>query len=381
MRSDVPLGCYLSGGLDSSSVLGIASTLSPSPIPAFTVAFDHPDFDESGAAARTAAHLGVPFIPVPVTEGDIADHFAEAVGAGEMVHYNGHGAARYLLSRAVRKAGYKTVLAGEGADELFAGYDFAQTALARSGNRDGNLRSFLRVWRALLGPRTPVEQRIAAASPWLGRLCRAVSLPPSMQDGLADKLALLRGLLSPDFVREFQHRDPYGAFIRRLSAFTVLRSREPVHQLLYVWMKSLFPNYVLGADRLDMAHAVEVRLPFLDHELFEFVRNIPPALLLQNGRRKYILRESVKPFITASVYEGRKQPFFAPPSDSGRDMRLRTALRDYVAGSGVLPFFDAQAVQRLCDQETREEASNRASLDPLFFMLASMRILRDRYRV
>jgi asparagine synthase (glutamine-hydrolysing) len=383
LRSDVPLGCYLSGGLDSSSVLGVARTLSPEPVPAFTVAFDHPDFDESATAAGTAAHLGVPFVAVPVTDTDIADHFPDAVSAGEMVHYNGHGAARYLLSRAVRRAGYKAVLAGEGADELFSGYDFAQTALERSGNHRGRLSSGLRLLKGVLRRRTTAEQRIAATSPWLGRLCRAVSLPPSMTDSLADKLALLRGLLSPDFKREFQSHDPYATLIRQLHVVSVLRGRAPVHQVLYIWMKSLFPNYVLGADRLDMAHAVEVRLPFLDHKLFEFARNIPPELLLKDGRRKYALRESMKGFVTDSVYSGRKQPFFAPPSALGRGNRLQTLLCDYLAGPNFsLPFFDMRNVRKLADEAAgKRDPSARASLDPMLFMLASMRILHDRYRL
>jgi asparagine synthase (glutamine-hydrolysing) len=301
LRSDVAVGCYLSGGLDSSSVLGLASSLSAQPLTAFTVAFDHPDFDESAVARDTAARIGVPFIAIPVSEADVADYFVEAVGAGDMVHYNGHGAARYLLSRAVRQAGYKAVLGGEGADELFAGYDFAQTALQRSIHHAGLLSRWMPILRALLGPRTASDRLISATSPWLGRICRAVGLAPSMLDAVAGKLSLVRGLLAPDFSRKFQNRDPYREFISRLDPRRTLRGRAPVHQLLYVWMKSLFPNYVLAGERLDMAHAVEVRLPFLDHKLFEFARNIPPQLLLKDGQRKYLLREAMKPFITSSV--------------------------------------------------------------------------------
>lgn len=381
LRSDVPLGCYLSGGLDSSSVLGVAKSLSAETLPAFTVAFDHPDFDESAAAACTASHLGVPFIAVRVTDADIADHFVDAVGAGDMVHYNGHGAARYLLSRAVRHAGYKAVLAGEGADELFSGYDFAQTALQRSGSRRGRLSSALGLLKNAVRSQTSGERRIAAASAWLGRLCRVVNLPPAMKDSLAEKLDILQSLLSEDFRREFKNHDPCATFIRQLKAFRVLRGRAPVHQILYVWMKSLFPNYVLGADRLDMAHAVEVRLPFLDHKLFEFARSIPPELLLKDGRRKYALRESMKGFLTDSVYTGRKQPFFAPPSPLGRTSRMQSLLRDCLSGPdfAALPFFDAKAVRHLVDDVEGKDPSARASLDPMLFMLASMRILQSRY--
>jgi asparagine synthetase B (glutamine-hydrolysing) len=93
------------------------------------VSFDHADFDEAVAARSTASSAGAPFIAVSATRADCADHFADAVAAGEMIHFNAHGAARFLLSREVKRAGYKVVLAGEGADELVAGYDFSSEAL------------------------------------------------------------------------------------------------------------------------------------------------------------------------------------------------------------------------------------------------------------
>lgn len=106
MRADVPVGCYLSGGVDSSSVLGMARKYSEGKFTAFTIAFDHPDFDESGPARRMAEFAGADFHPIPVKGTDFADVFHDAVWKGEMIHYNAHGAARYHLSRAVGREGY-----------------------------------------------------------------------------------------------------------------------------------------------------------------------------------------------------------------------------------------------------------------------------------
>jgi asparagine synthase (glutamine-hydrolysing) len=381
IRSDVTVACYLSGGLDSSGVLGLATSLCPEPVPAFTVAFDHTEFDESNVARSTATTLKAPFVMVRVTEADIADYLVEAVSAGEMVHYNGHGVARYLLSRTVHEAGYKVVLAGEGADELFAGYDFARVALERSIRHPSLVATGIRYLKSLLGSRTSADRRIAATSQWLGRLCRTAGLAPSLLDSLAQMLSIVRSLLARDFASEFESLDPYGDFIRRLNPARTLRGREPVHQLLYVWMKSLFPNYVLGADRLDMAHAVEVRLPFLDHKLFEFARKIPPNLLLKDGRRKYVFREAIKSFVTERVYLGQKHPFFAPPSGLRRANRLHTFLQDSLRDSrfSAVPFFDPRAVADLLHTMEGMDSPGRATLDPLLFMLASMRILQSRY--
>jgi asparagine synthase (glutamine-hydrolysing) len=122
MRADVPVGCYLSGGLDSCSVLGFAARLSSSPIQAFTLTFDQALYDEGDIAREMAARAGAKFHPIPIKQSDLADNFADAIWHSEMLCANGHGVSKYLLSRSVRDAGYKVVYTGEGSDEIFGGY-------------------------------------------------------------------------------------------------------------------------------------------------------------------------------------------------------------------------------------------------------------------
>src|SRR5262249_19608436 len=117
-----PVGCYLSGGLDSCAVLGLAAPHHDGPIRAFTLTFDRPDYDEGPIAREMAERAGAVFHPIPVSQSDLADHFLDAVVQAETLATNAHGVAKYLLSRAVRDAGYKVVLTGEGSDEIFAGY-------------------------------------------------------------------------------------------------------------------------------------------------------------------------------------------------------------------------------------------------------------------
>ncbi len=242
LRSDVPVGCYLSGGLDSSSVLGIASGITAGTISAFTVTFDHPDFDETPKARIAAVRNRVPFTAVQANDAACAECFADAVWASEGAHYNAHGAARYLLSRHVRNAGYKAVLAGEGADELFAGYDFAQGALAASSSHQNMAQLLVRVVKAVIGPHSPATRTISAASPWLARMCRVLAFSPSFLEALADKLGTVRGLLAADFANEYRKVDPYADLLAFLKPRVNLRGREPVHQLLYSWIRSLFLN-------------------------------------------------------------------------------------------------------------------------------------------
>jgi asparagine synthase (glutamine-hydrolysing) len=380
MRADVPVGCYLSGGVDSSSVLGLAGAHAQGRVAAFTVAFDHPDYDESASARRTAAHVGAEFRPVTVTAKESAESFTEAVSQGEMIHYNAHGVARYRLSGAVRRAGYKVVLLGEGADELFAGYDFSRQALLASGAHAG-LSKWVRLPARLMRPRNPTERRIAGASPWLARICRVLDFPPSLLDYVAEKFDLLRRLVSTDFLQAFPRRDPYREFLKQFDWRGKLFGREPAKQIIYLWMKSLFVNYVLAGERLDMAHAVEGRLPFLDHKLFEFARAIPVSLLARDGRQKYILREAVKPFVTDQVYRGAKRPFFAPPTTLRVGNPMYELLQDILRGRALssVPFFDRPSVVRLLDELPGMDDGTRAAMDPVIFMMASACVLQDRY--
>jgi asparagine synthase (glutamine-hydrolysing) len=147
-------------------------------------------------------------------------------------------------------------------------------------------------------------------------------------------------------------------------------------------MKSLFVNYVLAAERLDMAHAVELRLPFLDHKLFEFTRSIPAAMLAKDGRRKHLLRETVKPFVTEEVYRGPKQPFFAPPTTLRPGNPMYQLLQDILRSqSATVPFFNRAAVIKFLDQLPEMDDRGRSSMDPVIFMMASMCVLQDRYRL
>jgi len=302
--------------------------------------------------------------------------FEEAVAAGENVHYNAHGAARYLLSRAVKEAGYKAVLAGEGSDELFAGYDFSSQAL-RASAAGGGIFRYLRMGVALLRPFSPPERILAETSPFLAQVARALGFPRELVESMAEKLMLLRSLLDRDFMNAFRRKDPYRDFMGRLDRRRQLSGREPVKQVLYLWMKSLFVSYVLAAERLDAANAVEVRLPFLDHKLFELARAIPASMLVRAGRRKHLLREAVKDVVTDEVYRSPKKAFFAPPATLRVGNPLYVRLQDLLrcADFAAVPFFDRPAVLGFLDRLPALDEGTRSSLDPLLFMMASLSIL------
>src|SRR5262249_51792491 len=218
-----------------------------------------------------AAHAGADFQPIPIRHADLADHFADAAWQAETLFVNAHGIAKYLLSRAVRDAGYKVVLTGEGSDEILAGYAHYRRDLVLhngQGQDAGAVRQLLEQLQA----NNPVSRGLLlpdGEAPPLASVRRALGFVPSWLEGFGTAAARLRSLFAPDFAAEFTGRDAYRVFLNGLDVAGQLTGREPVNQSLYLWSKAVLPNYILTVlgDRMEMAHSVEGRVPFLDHHV------------------------------------------------------------------------------------------------------------------
>jgi asparagine synthase (glutamine-hydrolysing) len=269
LRADVPVGCYLSGGLDSCAVLGLAARHRAEPIRAFTLTFDRAGYDEGDIAREMAAHAGADFQPIPIRQSDLADRFADAACQAETLCFNAHGVAKYLLSQAVRDAGYKVVLTWEGSDEILAGYPhFRRDLLLQGAQRQdaGAVRQLLEQLQAnnavSRGTLLPDGE-----PPPLAGVRRALGFVPTWLEAQATVATRLRASFAPDFAAEFAGRDPYRGLLNGHDVAGQLAGREPVNQSLYLWSKVALPNYILAVlgDRMEMAHSVEGRVPFLDH--------------------------------------------------------------------------------------------------------------------
>ncbi len=382
LRADVPVGVMLSGGLDSTAVLGFANALASKPPTAFSIAFPHTAYDESETARRTTQHYQTEFHSILVTEKEIVAHMADSGWHGEMVQYNAHGTARFLLSRMIRDAGYKVVLGGEGADELFAGYDFLQASPYQNAGRLARFNWLLPLVR-LAGAATPAQRAVAETSPWLARLLRATNIPAPLQQTLGERIQHLRALLSSDFLFTFHDIDPYRDLFNDIQGRTQLPGREYAKQVTYIWLKTFFANYHLGADRLDMAHSVETRLPFLDHVLFERVSQLPMSILTCPGREKALLREIAKPHIPEWIYNRPKKGFMAPPMNFDADSPLPQFVQSVLRGDAVktVPFLNARAIAQLLDTLPTMSAQDRVALDPILMLLTSLCLLHERFRL
>jgi asparagine synthase (glutamine-hydrolysing) len=385
MRADVPVGCYLSGGLDSCAVLGFASRLSPSPIEAFTLTFDQAAYDEGEIAREMALRAGANFHPIPIKQSDIAENFADAIWHSETLFSNGHGVSKYLLSRAVRDAGYKVVYTGEGSDEIFGGYVHFRTDMLQhnaQGQDPAEVQRLLhqleaanKVSRGLLMP--------AADTGPLHSAERALGFVPGCLKVFAAQGQQRLGLFDADFKTHFAGRDSIRLFLDGLDLQGVLSGRDPLNKSLFVWAKSFLPNYILNllGDRMEMAHSIEGRVPFLDHQVVECVGRAPVSLKIRGMTEKYLLREAAKPFITETVYRRQKHPFLSPPVTTVPGERFHEMMQDTLRGSALtsLPFYDQSKIIALLDQLPAMSDSDRVGWDPVFMSVLSACVIQERF--
>jgi len=387
LRADVPVGCYLSGGLDSCAVLGLAARHHPDPIRAFTLTFDRADYDEEKEAQEMATKVGAEFFPIPIRQDDLADHFADAILQSETFCINAHGVAKYLLSRAVRDAGYKVVMTGEGSDEMLGGYaHFRRDMLLynRAGQDPATVTALLQDLEKL----NPVSRGLllphGEAMP-LENVRRLLGFVPSWIETFSARSAKMYDLLSRTFRERVGDREGYHALFSDLDVRGQLAGRDPVHQSLYLWSKTLLPTYILTmlGDRMEMAHSVEGRVPFLDHHLVEVIRSQPVTQKIRGMTEKYVLRESVRDVITDTVYRRQKHPFLSPPATLNPREKLSTLVQDTLRGPVLasIPFFDQKKVIGLLDSLNTMDEGSRVANDQVLMILVSACVLQDRFRL
>lgn len=382
LRADVPVGCYLSGGVDSCAIVAMAARHHQGAVHAYTLAFDHVAFNEADVAKEMAAKAGAEFIPIPIKSDDLADHFAEATAQSEMLCVNPHGTAKFLLSRAVNKAGIKVVLTGEGSDEILAGYmhfgrdmvaklPVGQSPFALPATSSGGPAS---------GAKAMADKELA-----VNGVRRLLGFVPNWMDAAFGFSSRMRRLLSDSILAEYGGREEYRGFFNDIDVAGQLTGRHPLHQSLYLWSKTKLPNYLLTilGDRMEMGHSVEGRVPFLDHRLVELARSMPASMKIRGMVHKYILRKSMQDVLTETVYARLKQPFWSPPATFNPLGKFNIFMQDVLRSSVVasMPFFDRQKVVALLDDlQKADKLSNDANEQVLTLVLSAC-VLQDRYHL
>jgi asparagine synthase (glutamine-hydrolysing) len=311
MRADVPVGGYLSGGLDSTITCALAAPLSPHDFRTFSVTFADPALDESWAQRLVAGQLGSVHRIRHIDGSAIARVFPEVVRHVETPLVRTAPAPLYLLAQLTREAGIKTVLTGEGSDEVFLGYDlFKETKVRLFCLRQPQSRARPALFDRLypyLGERRG------------GEFWRRFFLTAGMPDDPLFSHLPRFGLTAR--IKEFYAPETRAA-LRDFAALAELRASlpagfgrwDPLHRAAYLEVTTLLSSYLLSSqgDRVAMAHAVEGRFPFLDHRLFEFAAALPPGSKLRGLREKEILKRWARSVVPREVADRHKQPYRAP---------------------------------------------------------------------
>jgi asparagine synthase (glutamine-hydrolysing) len=361
LRSDVPVGAYLSGGLDSSIVAALARRHSSRGTKTFSVTFEDAEFDESGHQEEVSRFLKTEHQSIRCSCQDICDVFPEVIRHAETPVLRTAPAPLYLLSRLVNEEGYKVVLTGEGADEFLGGYDiFKEAKIRRFWSVDLASR-----YRPMLLKRLYPYMKNLQSQPGAYRAAFfRVSPSPDSNEFFShwprwELTARLKGFFSDDVKAALKGTDGHRAMKQRLP--DDYGEWDGFSQAQYLEATGLLPGYILSSqgDRMAMAHSVEGRFPFLDHRLVEFTTQVPPRLKMKVLNEKYILKRAAGHLVPQSVTRRAKQPYRAPDAGSFFDAASGCARAAYV--DDLLDpervrkdgLFNAEAVAKLVEKARR----------------------------
>ncbi len=318
LRADVPVGAYLSGGLDSTLITALTKGLVGDKLRTFSVSFEDAEFDESTYQKEASAFIRTQHSDVNCSGEDIASVFPDVIWHTEQPILRTAPAPLYLLARLVKDSGFKVVLTGEGADEIMGGYDIFKEAKIRRFWAQNPGSS----WRPLLLKRLyPYMEAIQRqSSPYLKSFFHVTT------EDLANPFfshlprweltAKLKMFLSDDVRAEIETGSTMTDLEQTLPQS--FKSWNSFNQAEYLEAMHLLPGYILSSqgDRMAMAHGVEGRYPFLDHRVVEFGAKLPPRLKMKVLDQKHLLKRAASGLVPRSIQARHKQPYRAPDGKS-----------------------------------------------------------------
>jgi asparagine synthase (glutamine-hydrolysing) len=359
--ADVPLGAFLSGGVDSSAVVGLMSRHTGRPVKTFSIGFHEDGYDELKYARLAAARFHTEHHEFIVTPeicrivDELAWHLDEPFADSSAI-------PTYAVSKLAREH-VKVVLSGDGGDELFAGY----TRYAVDRGRSGYARLPRVLRRGLMQPLS----RSLPHGAWGRNYLHNVALEPLQRylDSVSYFTSLnKRSLYSTDFSSQLNGRNLAASLFEELGAR--VKSGDPLDSLLYLDSKTYLPGDILTkVDRMSMAASLEARVPLLDHKLIEFVTRIPSEFKMKGAETKHIFKRAVRGLVPDEILDRPKQGF-GLPIQKWINQELRSYIRDVLLDKRTRErgYFDQNYVQVLLDEHERERRDHTSSLWALFML-------------
>jgi asparagine synthase (glutamine-hydrolysing) len=317
LRADVPVGSYLSGGLDSSGITAIVKNNFNNQLRTFGITFQEESFDESDFQSKMVDHLKTDHSSVNATNEDIGKYFSDAIYFGEKPIIRAAPVPLFLLSKKVREEGFKVVLTGEGADEIFGGYNiFRETKVRKfwSADPQSKLRPLLlkklyhyifkdkRLFQTLqtffkLGIDEPGDPFFSHIVRWSNN-------------------TKLKNFFAEDFNK---HISDYNCFEDlRKNLPKNFDNWDYIYKAQYLEIITFMSGYLLSSqgDRMAMANSVELRVPYLDHRIIEYMATIPSTFKIRGLNEKYLLKKVYKHLLPKEIVYRPKNPYRAPIRNS-----------------------------------------------------------------
>jgi asparagine synthase (glutamine-hydrolysing) len=317
LRADVPVGAYLSGGLDSSIITSLISNKFNNNLRTFSISFKEEAFDETPYQREMVQHLKTDHSQILISNADIREHFPKVVWHCEKPLLRTAPVPMFLLSRMVRENQFKVVLTGEGADEIFGGYNIFKEAKVRqfwSKYPASRLRPLLleRLYPYIF-------ENPARARQYLQKFFAVTA--DSLNDPFFshrirwDNTGKNTLFFSEEVNSALAGYQPEQDMITRLPAD--FHNRDMLSKAQFLEMDIFLSNYLLSSqgDRVAMGNSLELRFPFLDYRVIDFAMKLPPAWKIKVLKEKHILKEAFGDIIPPSIVSRNKQPYRAPIKD------------------------------------------------------------------
>ena len=373
LRSDVPVGVFLSGGVDSSLITAIAARTSPNKVHSFSVGFEESSYDESPYALQVAKQYGTEHHHEILSSRRALDLMPEVLSKMDEPFSDASIIPTYLLSHFTSQE-VKVVLGGDGGDELFAGYPSFQAH--RIMEKLSFLPVPLRDALTRLARKIPVSHRYASVDFLLQQFFKGAGISPEIRFfiwmgyfGHDQK----RHVLSESVRHELLRKNPYEDVIRYVSQSGLVSDFE---RILYLSMKMYLQDDILvKVDRASMSHSLEVRVPFLDHNVVEYVSGVHSAYKLRGLKTKYLLKRSAESLLPKNIVHRRKAGFMMPVATWLKG-ELKPIVEETLLGnSGEDSLFDETFVRTLLDEHHAHTKDNRK----LIWNLYCFHVWRQHY--
>jgi asparagine synthase (glutamine-hydrolysing) len=361
--SEVPLGAFLSGGVDSSAVVAMMTAILDRPVKTFSIGFNEDSFNELKYARLAAKHFGTEhheFIVTPeLVEAvdDLVRHFDEPFADSSAL-------PTYMVSKMARRF-VTVVLSGDGGDELFAGYTRYVTDKKRG--RMEKLPRFVRQ-----GIVRKISEKMPHAAKGKNYLFNAsLDAVERYIDSISHFGELKKSsLYAADFLKDLNGEIGSGAALYRRLAGSVSDAADPVERLLYLDSRTYLPSDILTkVDRMSMANSLEARVPLLDHELIEFVQRIPADFKLRGLETKYIFKKALEGIVPGEILYREKQGFGVPIAE-WINLQLKERIRAELLEKKTLTrgYFDERYIRLLLDEHARGRRDHSHALWVLWML-------------